>query len=252
MALAPLDATVRAAINAGFLAAKGAPPTADEIAAHTKLSRDEVFDSLRRLDALGAVTLRPQTLELWTAPPFSATPTLFRVSTGGNLYWGSCAWSSLGICALAGAPGTIRGAIGGEGEDVEVAVGADGPHAPMPLFVHFAIPAARWADSLPYTDAMTLFFRSEEDVDSWSERRRLPRGADQEVSSALSTLDEVRARWSEAYAQACGLSDAAASERARACLMLARDRAGLVVAQLESAGDISSVPELLPAITACR
>lgn len=92
--------------------------------------------------------------------------------------------------------------------------------------------------------------------DVWTAERHAKleaqRGADQEVSSALSTLDEVRARWSEAYAQACGLSDAAASERARACLMLARDRAGLVVAQLESAGDISSVPELLPAITACR
>jgi hypothetical protein len=175
MALAPLDATVRAAINAGFLAARGAPPTADELAARTKLTRDEVFDSLRRLDALGSVTLRPQTMELWTAPPFSATPTLFRVSTGGALYWGSCAWSALGICALAGAPGTIRGSLGGEGEDVEVTLGEDGPHAPMPLYVHFAIPAARWADSLPYTHSMTLFFRSVEEVDSWSERRRLPR-----------------------------------------------------------------------------
>ena len=176
MALAPIDATVRAAINAGFLAAHGAPPTSDELAARTGLSRDEIFDSLRRLDALGSVTLRPQTLELWTAPPFSATPTLFRVSTGGDLYWGSCAWSALGICAIAGAAGTIRGSLGGEGEDVEVEVGADGPRAPMPLFVHFAIPAARWSDSLPYTHNMTLFFRTEEEVDSWSERRRLPRG----------------------------------------------------------------------------
>lgn len=176
MALAPLDATVRAAINAGFLASAGAPPTADEIATRTCLSRDEVFDSLRRLDALGSVTLRPQTLELWTAPPFSATPTLFRVSCGGNLYWGSCAWSALGICALAASPGVIRGSLGGEGEDVDVEVAADGPRAPMPLYVHFAIPAARWADSLPYAHSMTLLFRSIEDVDSWSERRRLPRG----------------------------------------------------------------------------
>ncbi len=176
MALAPIDATVRAAINAGFLAAHGAPPTADELATRTKLSRDEIFDSLRRLDALGSVTLRPQTMELWTAPPFSATPTLFRVSCGGDLFWGSCAWSALGICVLAKSAGVIRGSLGGEGEDVEVQVGADGPHAPMPLFVHFAIPAARWSDSLPYTHNMTLFFRSTDEVDSWAERRRLPRG----------------------------------------------------------------------------
>ncbi|MEZ4362380.1 MAG: organomercurial lyase [Kofleriaceae bacterium] len=177
MALAPLDATVRAAINAGFLAARGAPPTADELAARTGLSRDEIFDSLRRLDALGSVSLRPQTLELWTAPPFSATPTLFRVNLNSDLYWGSCAWSALGVCALAGQPGTIRGSLGGEGEDVEVTVGEDGPSAPMPLLVHFAIPAARWADSLPYTHNMTLLFRTVDEVDSWAERRRLPRGA---------------------------------------------------------------------------
>lgn len=176
MALAPIDATVRAAINAGFLAAHGAPPTADEIATRTKLTRDEVFDSLRRLDALGSVSLRPQTMELWTAPPFSATPTLFRVACKGDLFWGSCAWSALGICALAGTAGTIRGALGGEGEDVEVTLDAEGPRAPMPLYVHFAIPAARWSDSLPYTHNMTLLFRSVEEVDSWSERRRLPRG----------------------------------------------------------------------------
>jgi hypothetical protein len=176
MALAPLDATVRAAINAGFLAAHGAPPSADELATRTKLSRDQVFDSLRRLDALGSVTLRPQTMELWTAPPFSATPTLFRVMSGDDLFWGSCAWSALGICALTGMAGTIRGSLGGEGEDVEVILSADGPSAPMPLFVHFAIPAARWADSLPYAHSMTLLFRSVDEVDSWCERRRLPRG----------------------------------------------------------------------------
>lgn len=176
MALAPLDATVRAAINAGFLAAGGAPPTADEIATRTCLSRDEVFDSLRRLDALGSVTLRPQTLELWEAPPFSATPTLFRVRSGDALYWGSCAWSALGICVLAGSSGVVEASLGGEGQDVRVEVTAEGPRTAEPLFVHFAIPAARWSDSLPYAHSMTLLFRSVDEVDQWCERRRLPRG----------------------------------------------------------------------------
>lgn len=92
--------------------------------------------------------------------------------------------------------------------------------------------------------------------DVWTAERRArldeQRGSDQEVAAALATLDELRARWAEAYAAACALPDPAASQRARACLMMARDRAGLVVAQLESAGDISSVPQLLPSISACR
>ncbi len=92
--------------------------------------------------------------------------------------------------------------------------------------------------------------------DVWTAERRArldeQRGSDQEVAAALATLDELRARWTEAYTAACALPDPAASQRARACLMMARDRAGLVVAQLESAGDISSVPQLLPSISACR
>lgn len=92
--------------------------------------------------------------------------------------------------------------------------------------------------------------------DVWTAERHArldaQRGSDQEVAAALATLDELRARWAEAYTAACALPDAAASQRTRACLMMARDRAGLVVAQLESAGDISSVPQLLPSITACR
>lgn len=176
MALAPLDATVRAAINAGWIANHGAPPTVDELASRAHLSRDEVFDSLRRLDALGSVSLRPQTMELWSAPPFSATPTALRVQCGDGRYWASCAWSALGICALSAAPGVITAALGGEGPDVEIEIDAAGPHAPLPLWVHFAIPAARWSDSLPYTHSVTLFFRSVDDVDEWCERRRLPRG----------------------------------------------------------------------------
>jgi eukaryotic-like serine/threonine-protein kinase len=90
----------------------------------------------------------------------------------------------------------------------------------------------------------------------WTADRRAKleaqRGSDQEVAAALAQLDDVRARWTEAYAQACARKDASASQRSRACLMLTRDRAGLVVAQLESDGDVAEVAGLLPAIAACQ
>jgi eukaryotic-like serine/threonine-protein kinase len=88
----------------------------------------------------------------------------------------------------------------------------------------------------------------------WTAERRAKleaqRGADQEVVAALAQLDDVRARWTEAYAQACARKDVSASQRSRACLMLTRDRAGLVVAQLESDGEVAEVAGLLPAIAA--
>lgn len=78
------------------------------------------------------------------------------------------------------------------------------------------------------------------------------RGSDQEVAKALAQLDDVRLRWTEAYSQACAHEDAAGSQRSRACLMLARDRAGLAVAQLESDGDVAGVAGLQAAIAACQ
>jgi eukaryotic-like serine/threonine-protein kinase len=90
----------------------------------------------------------------------------------------------------------------------------------------------------------------------WTADRRAKleaqRGSDQEVAQALDQLDDVRARWTEAYSQACARKDPSDSQRSRACLMLARDRAGVVVAQLESAGDVAEVAGLVPAISACQ
>jgi hypothetical protein len=175
VALSSLDAAVRAAINEGFLE-RGSAPTAEELAHQLAVDRDAVYETLRRLAGHGSIALRPATMDLWTAPPFSATPTLHRVEVAGRSLWGGCAWCALGICALAGAPGKIRTVLGGDGEVLTLDVGVDGPVSPKPLLVHFAVPARRWSESLAYACSTILLFEDEEAVAEWCARRRLPAG----------------------------------------------------------------------------
>lgn len=180
----PGDARVRAAISAGFLAADGAAPTADELSDLSQRSRDDVFDSLRRLERAGSIALRPGTLDIWVAPPFSAVPSLFRVYGAGSHYWASSAWCALGLASLIGGDTVVRSPLGGEADDLVLACGPEGPVAPGTTVVHFPIPAQRWAESLVYADSTTLFFATLDDVDAWSERHRLPRGETVPVAQA--------------------------------------------------------------------
>lgn len=175
VALSTLDAAVRAAINEGFLE-RGAAPTAEELAHQLAVDRDAVYETLRRLAGHGSIALRPATMDLWTAPPFSATPTLHRVEVAGRSLWAGCAWCALGICALSGAPGTIRSVLGGDGAPLTLEVGVDGPRATSPLLVHFAVPARRWSESLAYACSTILFFEDDEAVAEWCAKRRLPAG----------------------------------------------------------------------------
>jgi hypothetical protein len=177
-ALRPDDARVRAAINVLF-AERGGPPTVDELMARAELPRDEIFDALRRLELHGSLTLRPGTLDVWTAPPFSATPTIHHVTImtpqGERKYWAACAWCALGVSALLG-PGRIHSLHGGEDQPFDIEIDADGPRPLGDTCVHFAVPAKRWAESLGYACATILFFASPDDEIDWLARTRLPAG----------------------------------------------------------------------------
>jgi hypothetical protein len=131
--------------------------------------------ALQDLAAYHGVVLHPHAPEVWVAHPFSTAPTLFTVRHGARLWWGNCAWCSLGIAGLLGGNGvTIETRRGGEGRAVEIRVDDHQIHGD--LLVHFPIAMARAWDNVVFTCSTMLVFDSAPEVDDWSKRHALPRG----------------------------------------------------------------------------
>ena len=152
-------------------------PQAAEIAGALGVPQPDVEDALRRLAAGRALILAPGATTIWTANPFSAVPTAFRVRADGRqaTYWGVCIWDALGVLAALHTGGTVTtqcgcGTCGAElvltVSDGRVAAagirhreaaggssdggnrGAGGALAPV---VHFGVPAARWWENIVFT-----------------------------------------------------------------------------------------------------
>jgi Alkylmercury lyase len=145
-----LDLDVRRHVYFSVVA-NGRPPTPHDTAGALGLSEDEAAASYRRLHDQRAVVLFPDTVEVWMANPFCFAPTPHRVTAGGRVWNGTCAWDALGIpgalhgdgdvestCACCGEPLFLRV------ENGELVEGAD-------LVVHFLVPARRWWDDIGFT-----------------------------------------------------------------------------------------------------
>ena len=131
--------------------AHGRPPTVAETAAAFERPAPEVEESYGRLHDAHALVLFPDSTDIWMANPFCFAPTPYRVTAGGRVWTGACAWDALGIpgalhgdgridseCACCGEPVAL------EVRDGELAEGAD-------LLVHILVPARRWWDDIGFT-----------------------------------------------------------------------------------------------------
>lgn len=138
--------------------------------------------ALRDLADNHGCVLHPNAPALWVIHPFSMAPTAFAVQRDDRIWWGNCAWCSLGIAALLGGQGVaIHTTIGGEGEPVTVHV--DRHRVREDLVVHFPIPMARAWDNVIFTCSTMLVFKDEPSVDAWSDRHALPRGDAQPIQT---------------------------------------------------------------------
>jgi Alkylmercury lyase len=131
--------------------ANGRPPSPAETAEAFGLAVAEAEASYRRLHDAHAFVLFPDTTDVWMANPFCFAPTPHRVTAGGRVWSGTCAWDALGIpgafhgdgevaseCACCGEPLALRV------ENGELVEGAD-------ILVHFVVPARRWWDDIGFT-----------------------------------------------------------------------------------------------------
>jgi len=145
-----LDLDVRRHVYFSVVAG-GRPPTIADTASAFELGVPEIEVAYRRLHEAHAFVLFPDRAEIWIAQPFCFGPTPHRVTAGGRVWTGTCAWDALGIpgalhgdgvveseCACCGEPLTLRVEQGTlvEGED---------------LLVHILVPARRWWDDVGFT-----------------------------------------------------------------------------------------------------
>lgn len=165
-------------------------PSQEELQGRLGCSPVELARALDELAAAHGVVLHPGSHDVWAIHPFSLAPTPFLVESGERKWWGNCAWCSLGIAVLVGAPCVITTTLGAEREQVRLTV-ENGRVTPADLVVHFPIPMTRAWDNVVYTCSTMLLFRDEAQVYEWSARHRIPRGNIQPVAKVL----ELATRW---------------------------------------------------------
>lgn len=190
------------------LVRRGHAPSIEELAAELALPRADVEAGLRRLHDTHGLVLHPSSCEIWLAHPFSTAPTGVWVAAGARGWWAPCLWCAAGVVALAAPDATIYARFGGESREARIEVRGGAPVG-EDIVVHFAIPPREAWSNVVHWCSTVLPFANAADVDAWSARHRLPRGAVVPWSQALALgrswygrhLDEDWEKWSAAEAQ---------------------------------------------------
>jgi hypothetical protein len=142
-----LERQVRAAIYRSLLEC-GRAPSVTALSAQLELPEAGVVAALRALAEAHAVVLRPGTVDIWMAHPFSAIQTDFVVRSGARSWFANCVWDGLSILALVGG-GTLDTHSPANDAPIQFEVrngivAGDG-------MVHFLVPAARFWDDIGFT-----------------------------------------------------------------------------------------------------
>ena len=161
---------------------QGFAPDIPQLAGLCGLPEAEVREGLIALQEYHGVVLHPNQSRIWVAHPFSLAPTNFTVKAGARLWWGNCAWCSLGVAALIGEDCEIDSTLGAHGEKVTLHV-RNGEVLEGELLIHFPIPMEKAWDNVIYTCSTMQLFRDEAQVDDWCRRHNIPRGDVQKVGS---------------------------------------------------------------------
>lgn len=142
--------SVRTFIYQRFVESARAPQV-EEIADHFRLTIAQAGEVLKTLHDKHALFLKPGTVAIRMANPFSAIPTPYQVDIGDKTYWANCAWDSFGIIAALHAPhASIRSICAHTGKDLHLAVSHDQVVSAGEV-VHFLVPSRRWYDDLVRT-----------------------------------------------------------------------------------------------------
>lgn len=153
----------------------GFAPDESAIAKEFDCTIENAKHSLISLQDYHGVVLHPNDTKIWVIHPFSLAPTLFTVKSARGIWWGNCAWCSLGVCALLNEDVTVTTTLGGHDQQVTVSI-KNGKIDRNDLYVHFPIKMTNAWDNVIYTCSNMLLFRNEGEVNNWSQRHNIPRG----------------------------------------------------------------------------
>jgi len=129
--------------------ATGHLPDVREIALRENIAIPMVADAFRMLADAHVVVLKPRTVELCWAPPFSEIPTPFRVHSATGFWYAPCAWDMFGIPAALKCDAQLDARCAWSGEPMLSAI----HHGEVTGsgIIHLEVPARRFWDDIFYT-----------------------------------------------------------------------------------------------------
>jgi hypothetical protein len=140
--------TVRLAIYAA-IERSGVAPVVAEVASAHGLDVRSVADAYRALAGAHVIVLKDGTLDIWSAPPFSAVPTAFRTRAGRASWYAPCAWDAFGIPAALNCDARIDARCGWSGDPVPC--GVEHGRSYGDGVIHLLVPAARFWEDIVFT-----------------------------------------------------------------------------------------------------
>ncbi len=135
-----------------------------------------VAEALKRLEVSHSLVCHPEHTAPWVIHPFSLSPTATWVQAAQLGWWAPCIWCALGVAALVSEDVVIHSRIGGEAEDLDIHV-SGGRVRENGIIAHFGVPLRSAWDNVHHYCATVLPFRSESEVDAWSRRHAISKGA---------------------------------------------------------------------------
>ena len=165
-----------------YIIDKGFAPEVPTLAGILKSTDKEIEQGLLALQEYHGVVLHPNSSKVWVIHPFSLAPTNFLVTSKAGIWWGNCAWCSLGIAALLNEDVTITTRIAAYDKQITIQIQA-GELKERDLYIHFPIPMKNAWDNVIYTCSNMLVFENENQIDEWSKRHNIPKGDVQPISN---------------------------------------------------------------------
>jgi hypothetical protein len=143
-----LSGEVRAAIYAAIVDS-GRAPLPQELAKAIGADAGRVADTYRALADAHVIVLRPGTVEIAWAAPFSTVATPFQVTAGARSWYAPCAWDAFGIPAALKSDAIIDARCAWSGQRIDC--GVSGGTAYGDAIIHLLVPAAHFWDDIAYT-----------------------------------------------------------------------------------------------------